>query len=187
MGVVRFVLIRHAQSDWNASGRWQGHADPPLSALGRRQASRLAESLRGAGIDVLVSSDLIRARQTAAALGEALGIAPLHDARFRELDVGRWTGLHREEIERRDPELLRRFAAGDPDVCAGGAESRRQIRQRVRSAAAELARAHTDCCVGLVTHLGVIRALLPGTELENADWLQVPADGLAVPDPAQRS
>ncbi len=184
MRAARFVLIRHAQSDWNAVGRWQGQGDPPLSERGRRQAAELARGLAGLGIEVVVSSDLARARQTAAVLGRALGIEPRIDPRFRELDVGAWTGLRRDEIERRDAELLRRFDAGDPQARAGGAESRGEIRRRVRRAAAALARAHPDRCVALVTHLGVIRALLPGTDLANAEWLRVDADALAAPEPA---
>jgi broad specificity phosphatase PhoE len=182
---ARILLIRHAESQWNAAGRWQGHGDPPLSARGRQQADALAGELAGQGIDVLVSSDLARARETAAALARALGLVCVHDARFRELDVGAWTGLSREEIERRDPERLARFDAGDPDAPAGGAETRAQIRRRVRTAAAGLAAAHPARCVALVTHLGVIRALLPGAELRNGEWRLVAADALAAPDPGR--
>jgi broad specificity phosphatase PhoE len=180
---TRFVLIRHAESQWNAVGRWQGHGDPPLSARGRQQAEALARALAGQGIDVLVSSDLARARETAAALARSLGLEPVHDARFRELDVGTWTGLSRDEIQERDPEPLARFDTGDALAPAGGAESRAQIRQRVRGAVAALASAHPTRCVALVTHLGVIRALLPGSELGNGEWRLVPADALAGPDP----
>jgi len=182
---TRFVLIRHAESQWNAAGRWQGHGDPSLSERGRQQADVLASALAGQGIEVLVSSDLARARETAAALGRALGLEPVVDAAFRELDVGSWTGLRRAEIEQRDPELLARFDAGDPEARAGGAESRGEIRQRVRRAAAGLSRAHRGGCVALVTHLGVIRALLPGSELGNVEWRLVRAEALAAPDPPE--
>ena len=100
----------------------------------------------------------------------ARGLEPVPDPRFRELDIGDWTGLTGDEIERRDPERLARFRAGEPDVAAGGGESRAQIRRRVREAAAALVTAHAGRHVALVTHLGVIRALLPGAELENAAW-----------------
>lgn len=181
MGDVCFLLIRHAESAWNAAGRWQGQADPPLTARGRRQAERLAQALAGEGIELLVASDLTRARETAGVVGAALGIEPVTDPRFRELDVGSWTGLCREEIERRDPERLARFDAGDVDVPAGGAESRRAIRRRVRRAAARLLAAHPGRRVALVTHLGVIRALLPGAELGNAEWRRARAAELAPP------
>lgn len=181
MSEARFLLIRHAESAWNAAGRWQGHADPPLTAWGRRQAAALAEALAGEGIDLLVASDLARARETAGVLGAALGLEPVTDPRFRELDVGSWTGLRREEIAQRDPARLARFDAGDADVPAGGAESRRAIRSRVRNAAARLAAAHPGRRVALVTHLGVIRALLPGAELGNAEWRRARAGELVPP------
>jgi broad specificity phosphatase PhoE len=88
-----FLLIRHAESEWNAAGRWQGHGDPPLSARGREQAAALARELEGEGVEVLIASDLARSAQTAAILGARWGLAPTPDARLREIDVGRWTGL----------------------------------------------------------------------------------------------
>jgi probable phosphoglycerate mutase len=169
----RLVLVRHAQSEWNAVGRWQGQADPPLSSEGRRQAQALADALKGEAIDLVVSSDLRRALETARIVGASLGLSPVPDARFRELDVGDWTGLVREQIERRAADALARFDAGDPDLHAGGAESRREIRRRVRRAAEALVREHSGHRIALVTHLGVIRALLPGTELGNAEWCRV--------------
>ena len=73
MRETRFVLIRHAESVWNAAGRWQGHADPPLSERGRAQAEALAADLAPLGIEVLLASDLARAAQTASIVGEAIG------------------------------------------------------------------------------------------------------------------
>lgn len=180
MADARLLLIRHAQSTWNAAERWQGQADPPLSAEGRRQAEALARELVREPIDVLLTSDLCRAVETAAILGAGRGLEPIPDPRFRELDIGSWTGLTGDEIDRRDPGDLARFQAGEPDVAAGGAESRAGIRRRVRRAAASLPEAYPGCCIALVTHLGVIRALLPGTELGNAEWRRAEFAELAV-------
>lgn len=167
-----FVLVRHAESVWNAARRWQGHADPPLSARGREQAARLARALAGERFDVFLSSDLARARETAAAVARVLGREPQVDPVFRELDVGRWTGLVREEIERDDAALLRRFDSEAPDVRAGGAETRSELRDRVRRAAAAWAAARPGGRILLVTHLGVIRALVPGAMPANAELLR---------------
>jgi len=173
-----FLLIRHAESTWNAGGRWQGHGDPPLTARGRAQATALAERLSGEGIDVLIASDLARSAETAAILGVHLGLVPRHDARLREIDIGAWTGLTREQIAEREADLLSRFEAEDLEARPGGGETRLEIRARVRGAAAELAAAHRGRCLALVTHLGVIRALVPGAELANAEWLRLPARAL---------
>jgi probable phosphoglycerate mutase len=181
MDDASILLIRHAESTWNAGGRWQGHGDPPLTARGRAQASALAESLMGEDIELLIASDLVRSAQTAAILGARWGVVPRHDARLREIDIGTWTGLTREQIAAREGELLARFEAEDPDVKPGGGESRLEIRARVRRAAAELAAEHRGRRLALVTHLGVIRALSPGAAPENADWLRLPARALASP------
>lgn len=174
------ILIRHAQSEWNAAGLWQGHADPPLSAKGRTQADTLAESIRTAdeqhwsGVTAVYVSDLLRARETAAAVAGALGLEPVVDASFRELDVGRWSGLTREQIEASDADLLREFDSGDPYVRPGDGETRGELRQRARDRVTLMAHEHPGERVVVVTHLGFIRALLPDAQPENASATRVP-------------
>jgi broad specificity phosphatase PhoE len=154
------LLIRHAESSWNATGRWQGHGDPPLSVRGRAQANALARELARETIDVLVSSDLRRAAETATILGHARGLRPEWNPRLRELDIGAWEGLTRDQIESTAGGVLRRFDAGDLDVRPGGGENRREIAQRALSIVAQLIDAHPGRRLAIVTHLGVIRALL---------------------------
>ena len=98
VGETVFLLIRHAESTWNAAGRWQGQADPPLSELGRRQALQLARELAVEPVDCVIASDLARANETAAILAEVWGLGARLDPRLRELDVGAWAGLTREQI-----------------------------------------------------------------------------------------
>jgi broad specificity phosphatase PhoE len=179
---TEIVLIRHAESVWNAERRWQGQADPPLSARGRAQAAALACTLEHLAFDRLYASDLVRALETARIIGAAHGLAPQPDARLRELDVGRWEGRRRDEIEAFDGAALLRFDSGDLDAPAGGGESRRAAARRVRAAAAALAVENAGCRIALVTHLGVIRALAPGTELDNAGWHRLDAAALPAPD-----
>jgi len=96
--VTRMLLARHGQSEWNALGRWQGQADPPLSELGRQQARAAADRL--GTVDAIVSSDLERALATAAIIAEVLGVGPvLVEPRLRERSAGEWSGLTRDEIE----------------------------------------------------------------------------------------
>ena len=124
---------------------------------------------------MLIASDLARSVQTAAILGARWGVVPRHDARLREIDIGAWTGLTREQIVERDAERLARFEAEQLEARPGGGETRLEIRARVRAAAAELEAAHRGRRVALVTHLGVIRALVPGAETANAGWLRLAA------------
>ena len=105
-------LARHGQSDWNAARRWQGHADRPLTGLGRRQAAELAERLADTPLDAVYSSDLRRARETAEAVATKHGL-PLHVLpELREVDVGSWSGLTRLEAEERFPEAFARWRDG---------------------------------------------------------------------------
>ncbi len=181
MSRQRIWLLRHGQSEWNAAGRWQGHGDPPLSELGRQQAAEgaasVVERVSAAGRPVrLFSSDLRRAVETAGAVAARLGVDSTPLAVLRELDIGRWSGRTRAEIERLDPQGLARFDAGDPDLRLGGAESRRQLRVRVRDGVASLARAEPDADLLLAVHLGVIRALVPGTRPENLELVETSLD-----------
>jgi len=157
-------FARHGQSTWNAEGRWQGQADPPLSALGRAQAARLAERLAGAGIALLAASDLARARETAEIVGARLGLAPRLDPALREHDVGAWSGLRHEEIAARWPDELARFLAGDLALRPGGGESRLALRARARAAAARWRAEAGGRPLLLVSHLGVLHALAPGAD-----------------------
>ena len=160
MSEASLLLIRHAESSWNAAGRWQGHGDPPLSDRGRAQANALARELARETIDVLVSSDLRRAAETAAILGQARGLQPELNPRLRELDLGDWEGLTSDEIERTAGDVLQRLNDGDLDVRPGGGENLREIEQRAFSVVTDLVDAHPGRRLAIVTHLGVIRALL---------------------------
>ncbi len=107
----RILLARHGQSTWNAAGRWQGQADPPLSELGERQAGDVVTVLHaraGSGLRVgrIWASPLQRARQTAEIIGRGVGLEVVLDPRLMERDAGGWTGLTRVEIEEAWPGYL---------------------------------------------------------------------------------
>lgn len=95
------LIVRHGQSTWNAAGRWQGQADPPLSELGVEQAERAAAVIDR--VDAVWSSDLERANHTARILAAPHGLAVVADARVRERAAGPWTGLTRDEIDAQYP------------------------------------------------------------------------------------
>jgi probable phosphoglycerate mutase len=149
---TRVLLARHGQSAWNAEGRWQGHADPPLSPLGVRQAESAAATV--GQVAAVITSDLQRARATAELIAEQIGADPvLVDARLRERDAGEWTGLTRAEIEREWPGYL------DAGRRPPGFELDEAILGRVLDAMADLHAAHPGERVLAVAHGGVIRAL----------------------------
>jgi broad specificity phosphatase PhoE len=160
MDATELLVVRHGQSEWNAIGRWQGHADPALSELGRRQAAVAAASI--GAVDGIISSDLLRAAETAAIIAQRLGVGPVMiDERLRERDVGEWTGLTRIEINRRWPgwiDDLRR-----PD----GFEDVDSVLLRVLEAFAAIREASPGGSLLVVTHGGVIRSLAASHGLDD--------------------
>src|SRR5918996_2805211 len=103
--VTRVLLVRHGQSEWNADGRWQGQADPPLSDHGRLQAREAARAV--GAVDAIWASDLQRAAETAAIIADGVGVGPVTvDPDLRERDAGEFSGRTREEIEERFPGYL---------------------------------------------------------------------------------
>ncbi len=99
-------LIRHGATDWNSQLRWQGHIDIPLNEEGRAQASRVAEDLKERPLTGILSSDLLRARQTADAIAAPHGLEVQTTDRLREVHVGDLEGFT-------TPEVIERFASDD--------------------------------------------------------------------------
>jgi probable phosphoglycerate mutase len=173
----RLLLVRHGQSAWNALGRWQGQADPPLSELGELQAAHAANRL--GSIDAVIASDLVRARHTADLIAERLGIGPvLVDPDLRERDAGEWCGLTREEIESQWPGYL---ARGDRPPAF---ESDQQFRARALAALGRAGQAAPGGSILVVAHAGVVYQVeehlgAPFERLPNlaGRWLTVDADG----------
>jgi alpha-ribazole phosphatase len=151
------LIARHGQSDWNATRRWQGHADRPLTAKGREQAHALAARLAHIDLDAVYSSDLRRARDTAAVVAESQGLDFRELAELREVDVGSWAGLTRAEAEERFPEGFARWKSGYPGWDDG--ESYEAMADRIIAAVKQIALEHEDERVLIVSHGGPIRAI----------------------------
>jgi 2,3-bisphosphoglycerate-dependent phosphoglycerate mutase len=154
--VTTILLARHGETDWNSERRWQGHADRPLNEVGREQARELAETLTDRAIDVVYSSDLLRAHETALIVGERLGLAVEVDPGLREVDVGDWAGRLLTEIEEADPAGFARWQEGRK--AWNGGESYEEMGERVVAAVLRLAARHPGETVLIVTHGGAIRA-----------------------------
>lgn len=174
MPTTRILLARHGETDWNRAGRWQGHADPPLNDLGRRQAETLAQQLAQSAVAAIYSSDLRRAAETARIVGDRLGLPVTENPALREIDVGSWSGFTRDEVRKRFPEGYARWLAGE---IGHDGETREALTRRVVGAVEAIAHEHPDETVLVVAHGGVIRALRrhaagdPGESLENGGVL----------------
>lgn len=149
--MAELLLVRHAQSAWNVEGRWQGQADPPLSAAGEEQARTAAAEL--GGFELVAASDLVRARRTAEIIAEVLGLAPVEVLpALRERDVGEWSGLTGEEVDAAYPGF--RASGRRPP----GWEDNEALIARVVPALAELTESGAKTTL-VVTHGGVLHAL----------------------------
>ena len=151
------LLARHGESDWNVSRRWQGHADRPLTDKGREQARALARRLAHVDLDAVVSSDLRRAADTAAEVARAQSLEAVELPSLREVDVGSWSGLTRDEAEQRFPAGFARWQKGFPGWDDG--ESYEEMTDRVLDAVLGISRAHEGGRTLVVSHGGPIRAI----------------------------
>ena len=158
--MTRLFLIRHGRSTWNAVKRIQGHADPPLDRVGREQASRLAERLRGEEITMFYASPLLRARETADIIGEALDVPVAPDERLKEHGVGDITGLTWEQIGEQYPDVAQRWAEDPENLKIPGAEESALFRVRVVAAFDDIVARHAEETAGVVTHGGTLGTFL---------------------------
>ncbi len=151
--MTTLFLVRHGETDWNAAGRWQGHADIPLNERGRAQAQMLAEELVAQeGVELVYASDLARARETAEILARRLGVEVVLDRDLREIDVGSREGRTWAEIDDR-PEW-----DGEPQEAHA---------DRVLGALQRVAQAHDGARILVVTHGGSLRRVHEHIGLES--------------------
>jgi broad specificity phosphatase PhoE len=171
------LLVRHGETDDNAADRFQGRIDTPLNERGRDQSRALAVALGKADLRALYASPLSRARETAAILGERIGLSAILDDRLMEADAGTWSGRLYVEVIAADAPAFDAWQTGDPLFRFPGGESLAE--QRVRVAAA-LDRVRAGPLPALVVcHGGTIRAVGglagPRGEVRNCVLHRLPA------------
>ncbi|MFZ5549250.1 MAG: histidine phosphatase family protein [Pseudomonadota bacterium] len=157
--VTRILAVRHGETAWNVDTRLQGQIDISLNATGQEQARRLAEALAGEGIEAIVCSDLVRARDTAQAVADRTGLSLATDAGLRERHFGIFQGHTYAEVERLWPEESARWRRREPEFGAEGGETLQGFYDRCVATAGRLAAAHPGRTLLLVTHGGVLDCL----------------------------
>ncbi|MGA0122587.1 MAG: histidine phosphatase family protein [Gaiellales bacterium] len=156
--MARVILLRHGETDWSRDSRWQGHTDVPLNAAGLDQAERLAAPLARQRPTHLVTSDLVRTRQTLAPLAALTGLTIAEDPALREVDVGSWAGLTHAEALERHPEGVARHDAGGVGWTDG--ETYAQVAERGLAALERhTADLPASALVVVCTHGGLIGAV----------------------------
>lgn len=152
---VEITLIRHAETESNAAGEWQGRSDSDFSERGDEQLSRLSEVGRQRGVALVVASPLGRAQRTAAVFGDFET-----DERWAEIDLGSWDGLTSAEVARRHPDAAVALSSGD-DVTPEGGESTAEFAKRLMSGLDAVVDRLDDGDRALVaTHGGAIHVLV---------------------------
>ena len=153
------ILIRHGETEWNLSGRWQGHADSPLSNRGIEQAEALGQRMKNENLDCFFSSDLERARHTSRLVGGPAGWKVEFLESLRERDIGVLEGLTTDEMMLRHPEVYKSFYNEGPEYQVPEGESFRQFYDRCSGALEDVTSRHPGKRIGLVTHGGFLGAI----------------------------
>jgi broad specificity phosphatase PhoE len=173
--VVRFFLVRHGETAENIQMRYLGTRDEPLTEKGLLQARQAAEALSQLKIELVVSSPMRRARDTAIQIQQACGVELRLDSRLAEGSFGRWEGLTRSDVLKlgsHDAEMLFRWES-DSSFAPPGGESIQQIQQRVTRLVEDLTVEFPECSIVLVSHVGPIKALIAavlGIPIEASRW-----------------
>ncbi|CAM00755.1 glucosyl-3-phosphoglycerate phosphatase (pgm family) [Saccharopolyspora erythraea NRRL 2338] len=157
MTLDRLLLWRHGETDYNAAGRIQGHLDSSLTETGQEQARRAAPVIAAFQPDVALSSDLNRARSTAAEFTEVSGMPVRLDKRLRETHLGEWQGLSGAEVEHGWPGAMSTWRS-TPTWAPPGGESRVEVAERALEVVDELDLTYTGTAL-LCAHGGLITAL----------------------------
>lgn len=157
---TRLLLVRHGETDFNAEKRFQGQMDIALNANGRLQASALAKKLAHELIDIVVTSDLIRASETSAIVMAGRGVEIVEDGRLRELNFGTWEGMTYTEIQDSDPQALSTWEGDLMYMAPPGGETVSQFSSRVRSILRAIQAKYAGQTILIVAHGGVLQLLL---------------------------
>ena len=179
--MLRLLLVRHGETDWNKSLRYQGQTDTPLNVTGMRQAQCISQRLEKEPILAVYSSDLKRAVQTAEAIATKLNVAVITSPDLRELDFGEFEGLTFGEIQQRYPDSHRRWTSQIVDVPPPGGESLKQLARRVARLVTRIKREHPEGTVAVVGHGGSIRAMVCILlEIDLKHWWQIRTDSTSL-------
>lgn len=180
---TRLVLVRHGQTDWNLTGRFQGQADIELNDAGVEQARTMAPYVAAWRPSAVVTSDLLRARVTAQHIADAAGLAVVHaDPRLQEINVGTWAGRYLKDVRVEEPWLDAALRSGTDFRRSDTGETAEELSERVGTALAEIADTFSGSTTVVVGHgmalrygmarlLGWASGMLLGTVgLWNCSW-----------------
>ena len=158
MTITRFCLVRHGETDWNATRRLQGHTDIDLNTRGLTQAKKMAQALKRISLqfDVLYTSDLRRAAKTAEAIERLFQTTAIKNAALRERHLGALQGLTIDEAPQREPELWKSHLSRNTEENLRNGESIQQFADRIKIALEQIYKKHNGKTILLVSHGGAL-------------------------------
>lgn len=154
------LLVRHGETDWNGLHRMQGRSDIPLNARGRKQAGFAAEALADAPIDVIYTSPLRRARETAEIIRGKRKIPLFDESGLIEISLGRWEGLTPDQIDRIFPGKYDEWRSTPGEVYIAGGENFPQVQKRAVASYKRIVGENRGNTVLLVSHMGCLSTIL---------------------------
>ena len=158
--MTKVIFIRHGQTEWNVTGRYQGQSDVKLTEEGKKQAEKLADNFPVAKVDAIYASDLCRAMVTAETIAKKFGLKVQAEPAFRELSFGDWEGLTYQQIVDKWEDAMANFLQ-HPDILEiPGGESFPAVQQRAMKRLNELIEKHDGQTIVVVAHGAVLRTML---------------------------
>ncbi len=155
-------LIRHGESEGNKERRFRGWEDFPLSENGRKQVKNLGKALRNSGIEVIYSSPLVRAYDTASAVAETTGAKIVVEPAFKSIALGDWEGRTIAEIEKLYPEEFKMWLETPEKLRMPGFEPISQLRRRAMRALNRIVRENQGKTIAVVSHTALLKVIFAG-------------------------
>lgn len=154
-----FFLVRHGETDWNREGKYTGQSDIPLNDYGRLQARMAADQLCEHNPQIIYSSDLLRALETAQIITEEVHVPIKTDIRLREINQGEWEGMHVDDIKEKFNGLFNARKKDPFNVSSPGGETIGEVYERVQAVLKEIITRHPQDEVIISAH-GVVLAIV---------------------------
>ncbi len=157
--MIKLILIRHPETDWNKQKRYMGSADIPLNNKGKKQARIISGYFKNKNISVIYSSKLKRALETAELIAKPHNLKVKQDERLNEIDFGEWEGLTFEQIKKKYPGLAREYLSKPQNIKIPGGESFSEFKNRIKASLEEIL-VQEEGDVAIVSHGGVNKVII---------------------------
>lgn len=148
--MLKVLLIRSGNTEYECQGRVQGTLDVPLSEDGRKQVEDLADALSQQQIDILYYGPCKCAQQSMEIINQKLDLKTKKLDAFQNLDHGLWQGMLIEDVKTKQPKVYKQWQEHPESVCPPNGETIQQVRDRVQTALTKLAKKHKDATIGIL-------------------------------------